>query len=307
MTDPTGPSVIILRYGEISLKTTYVRTSFENRLITNIKTALKSAGLEYSVTRERGRIYLITNKIPEATKVLKRISGIVSFSSAIQTTADLPTLTEATLILTKPLLSQQVSFALRVTRTGKHPYTSQDVARHIGAAVATATHAPVDLTIPDHEIFIEIRGKKAFLFTEKHRGIGGLPVGTQGTAAVLCDSPAATLAAWYMMHRGCSLILIGTHPADTPTLQAFLTRWNLTGTPFLLDPATPEFYDRLNNLIADYHCDALATPATRDDPQETLRRLTELKTHISVPLLTPVIALTTPEVERHCKEKEVSL
>ncbi len=301
------PILIIIRYGEISLKTPYVRTSFEHRLITNIHHALQTHNLTARITKEPGRIYLHTTPTPQIHTILAHISGIVSYSPAHQTTADLPTLTETVLTLTQPLLTPQTSFALRVTRTGSHPYTSQDAARTIGAAIQEATHAPVDLTHPAHELHIDIRGNRAYLFTTKHPGIGGLPVGTQGTAAALLDTPASLLAAWYLMHRGCALHLITTHSTEETPLYAFLNDWYLTSPVTSLDQTAPDFYDKLRTLTATHHIDALVTGATRDDLAQTIEWLSTLKAEVRLPLLTPLIALTTDEACIQATEKGVRL
>ena len=49
---------VIVRYGEIALKSEPVRRRFERRLIENIKLSLK--GLDYKLRRERGRIFTDT-------------------------------------------------------------------------------------------------------------------------------------------------------------------------------------------------------------------------------------------------------
>jgi tRNA uracil 4-sulfurtransferase len=304
MTTPP-PDIIIIRYGEISLKTPYVRTLFETRLIHNIHHPLQQQGIPHTISKQRGRIYLHTTHIPQSLPILAHTSGIVSYSPAHQTTTDLPTLTQTTLTIATPLLTPPTSFALRVTRTGTHPYTSQDAATHIGAAVATATHAPVDLTTPNQEIHIEIRGNNAYLFTQKTRGIGGLPVGTQGTIAILITHTSDILAAWYMMHRGCTILPLLTNTTLEHTLTRFLDRWHLDTTPIPLDPTTPDFPTRLTTILTQTGCDALATGASLNDPT-TLNELTHLKSITNLPLLTPIIALTSQEITIQCEQKEIT-
>ena len=305
MTTPT-PDIIILRYGEISLKTPYVRRLFETRLIHNIHHPLQQAGIPHTLSRQRGRIYLHTTHIHQSLPILAHTSGIVSYSPATQTTTDLPTLTQTTLTIATPLLTPTTSFALRVTRTGTHPYTSQDAATKIGAAVVTATRAPVDLTNPDHEIHIEIRGNKAYLFTEKTHGIGGLPVGTQGTVTILITRPSDILAAWYMIHRGCTILPVLANTTYEHMLTRFLDRWHLNATPVPLDPTNRDFPTRLTSLLTETDCDALATGASLADPTTTLKELAHLKSIVNLPILTPIIALTDQEITTQCAQKEIT-
>ncbi|MCS3923237.1 tRNA sulfurtransferase, partial [Methanosalsum natronophilum] len=81
----------------------------------------------------------------------------------------------------------------------------------------------VDLTDPDKEFFIEVRDNKAYIFTEKIKGVAGLPLGTQGKMVALVsggiDSP---VSAWMMMRRGVEIIPVyfDNDPyADSSTLN----------------------------------------------------------------------------------------
>jgi thiamine biosynthesis protein ThiI len=64
---------------------------------------------------------------------------------------------------------------------------------------------------PEKTIYIEI-ADKIYIYTKRHEGFGGLPVGTGGK--VLCllsggiDSP---VAAWLMMKRGCQVDFLHFH------------------------------------------------------------------------------------------------
>ena len=65
---------------------------------------------------------------------------------------------------------------------------------------------------PDLLCWIEIVEKSAYIYTEKIRGIGGLPVGVSGKVLVMLsggiDSP---VAAWRMMKRGAKAIFVHFH------------------------------------------------------------------------------------------------
>ena len=200
--------LIFIRYGELSLKSRYVRNHFESTLVRNIKNAFRSNNLQCTIHKERGRIYLYIYKISEGIRPLQRIFGITSVSPAIETTADMNSISEHAINISKKMIDKEDSFALRVTRTGQHSFTSQDVAVKIGNDIVKATKANVNLTKPNFELFIEIRNDKAFLFLEKFQGTGGLPLGTQGKALALIDSPQSILASWYLMRRGCKTIFV---------------------------------------------------------------------------------------------------
>jgi thiamine biosynthesis protein ThiI len=199
---------IIVRYGELALKSERVRRSFERCLIDNIKLALR--GLDYKLARERGRIFINTNKVDAAVKRLTRVPGIVSVSPAVKVDATMDAIRSAAVKEAKKTLKSGKTFAIRTRRVGKHTFSSQDVNIDVGSAVLNAIPGTrVDLSAPDQEISIEIRDRNAYVFTTTMAGVGGLPAGSQGNAVALLsggiDSP---VAAYLMMKRGCRVFPI---------------------------------------------------------------------------------------------------
>ena len=55
--------LILVRYGEIGLKSRSVRRRFEKKLISNIEDAFLRNKIECSVTSEWGRIYVYTENL----------------------------------------------------------------------------------------------------------------------------------------------------------------------------------------------------------------------------------------------------
>ncbi|EPC03282.1 hypothetical protein L861_17215 [Litchfieldella anticariensis FP35 = DSM 16096] len=95
-------------------------------------------------------------------------------------------------------------FCVRVKRRGEHEFRSDDLERHLGAALlAAAPGARVDLERPDIVVSLELKDKRLLLITQRRPGLGGYPLGTQGAALALIsggfDSP---VAAYRMIRRG---------------------------------------------------------------------------------------------------------
>ena len=201
--------LIIVRYGEIGVKSPKVRRRFENKLISNIKRKLNS-----EIQINQGRIFLYPENFDDAFEALSKVIGIVSFSPAVTTETDFKTI-EKTLnkyvedLITEGSFSPENTFAIRCRRVGEHEFTSQKMAGFCGSVVVKATGAPVDLSNPDFEFFVEVRDDKTYIFHEKIQGIGGLPVGTQGKVVALVsggiDSP---VAAFMMLKRGVEVIVL---------------------------------------------------------------------------------------------------
>jgi adenylyl- and sulfurtransferase ThiI len=61
------------------LKSEPVRRIYESILVRNIKLALKREGVEFTIRRKRGRIF-INGDVEKVKEALKNVFGIVSFS-----------------------------------------------------------------------------------------------------------------------------------------------------------------------------------------------------------------------------------
>ena len=211
--------VIIARYGEIGLKSPKIRSRFERKLVKNIK-----ATFECEVVRNQGRIYIHPKDFTESIEKLNRVFGVVSYSPAVSTKTTYEDIDKTLDEYTKQLIDENVldentKFAIKCRRVGKHDFTSQEMAAHCGGVVRNVVLAPVDLTNPDLTIFVEIRDNDTYIFHEKIKGPGGLPLGTQGKVVVLLssgiDSPVAT---YLMMKRGCEVVALNCNndPFTTP-------------------------------------------------------------------------------------------
>lgn len=216
MTEPDR--VWLVRYSEVFLKSEPVRREWERSLIRGIERALPGA----KARRERGRIWLSGEVDPE---VLKSVFGVVSFSLCdVVPLDDLSTGILA--FCERRSIGEAATFALRIRRIGKHPFTSRNLAERLGDLIrAEYPHLSVDLDHPGREIFVEIRDGTCYLFDQKIPGAGGLPLGVEGTLVALVsggiDSP---VAAYLMMKRGCRIVPLYV------ALEGYLDETNLART-----------------------------------------------------------------------------
>lgn len=294
--------LIIIRYGEIALKGKETRRRFENILVSNIKNALKNQNISNTIRMEWGRIYLYTTEINEAICVLKKIFGITSISPVLQTKSDFNSISKIARVITKEKLNNKTSFAIRATRTGKHDFSSQDVAIHVGNEIVKSTKANVNLTNPDFELFIEIRNDNAFLFTEKIKCVGGMPYGTQENILAIIDSYESILASWYLMRRGCKAIFLNTKESLTNTLSSFLEDWFIksdifqvkAGNNLLKDIGKTAFEKNFKAIVTGHFIDG--------DYKKILSDIELLKKHINLPFLQPLIAMNRKDINKKYKE-----
>jgi thiamine biosynthesis protein ThiI len=197
--------VVLVRYGEITLKDRWTRHSWERLLASNLAFDLRKSGLEHRVARSEGRIFIHTPD-PGAPRIAARVFGVVSASPAQTVLADIGDISQAAADMAMRIKPR--TFAIRPKRSGGS-ISSETIGREAGEAVRMATGAAVDLEDPELEIYVEARQDKAYLFTEILKGPGGLPLGSGGRmVALISGGIDSSVAAWMMMRRGCPVSLL---------------------------------------------------------------------------------------------------
>ena len=294
-------NVILIRYGELALKQKKTRMRFEQTLMRNISQALTTTDCSYRIVRDWGRIYVYTREVDQCLPVIQRIFGVVSLSPALLVKGTISDLNPVVIDIAHRLITPKKSFALRVTRTGAHEFSSQDAAIELGNAVVHATGAPVDLTNPAVEIHIDIRDEKAFVFTESFKGVGGLPLSTQGTVLSLIDSKFSLLAAWYLMKRGCEVVFVVTDDREFSAVQKFAFEWYAQPLIHVLHSTEETMGNDLKQVTEEYKCDALVLGTTLQQKEhKDLTFVRRLKAALTLPLLLPLIAMTDDEIQENC-------
>src|SRR3972149_2675386 len=158
--------VILVRFGELGLKSPYVRKQLLDRLVGNIQDLFAAEGIECLTRSDRGRVYVDANDLAAATGALRRVFGIVSFRPPPGAAGR---------------LRGGGSFAIRAGPSGPPPSSSQDLATLLGRRIQEAVPgARVDLSSPEVEVRVEVRENKAYVFDKVVDGPGGLPMGSQG-------------------------------------------------------------------------------------------------------------------------------
>jgi len=215
---------VVCHYSEIGLKGKN-RKFFEEKLIENIKKALPEDSFK-KVRRISGRILIELKESFQKEKIkkaLKNVFGISYFAFAIDCQQKIDAIKKKALELLKS--EKFRTFKIETQRSKKDfPLTSQEINEKVGEYVLNnlksqnsnlkskyhqKTKIKVNLKKPEVICFIEIVEKYAFLYLEKIKGPGGLPLGVSGKAVSLLsggiDSPVAS---FYTMKRGVKLIFV---------------------------------------------------------------------------------------------------
>jgi tRNA uracil 4-sulfurtransferase len=203
---------VVVHYKELALKGRN-RPWFIQLLVRNLRWALADFDIA-SVRSVMGRIEIELGRDvpwPEIADRVRRVFGIANFSLAGRGPHDFAAL--ASIILNDLGDRSPASFRVSVRRADKRfPLTSPQIEREVGGLIKEAKGWLVDLEHPALTIHIEMLPEYAFYFFGKEPGAGGMPTGTGGRLACLLsggiDSP---VAAYRMMRRGCSVLLVHFH------------------------------------------------------------------------------------------------
>jgi thiamine biosynthesis protein ThiI len=222
---------ILIRYGELGLKSRRVRARFTARLRDFIIEVMKLADLDCVIENDGGHLYVYSSDLPAAAEVLTRVFGIVSVSPAARVdVTDLDGLAAAVAAYSLHVIEPGQSFAVRARRTGTHTFTSMDLGRVAGSAVMLAFDSSlrVDLTRPQVELEVEVRGKVAYIYDRRMPAVGGLPPGSQGRVLCPLREREDAVACWMLMRRGCAPVLVvpeGDGATEDEDLVGTVRRW----------------------------------------------------------------------------------
>lgn len=207
--------VLSVSLGEIVLKGLN-RKYFEDKLIKQMRKAIKDIGFDI-IYKEQGKIYIEAAKenFPQMISRLKKVFGIVYISPCIRIEKDMEQIGEAAAIIMKERLEKgNVStFKVDTNRADKQfPIKSPDVSRKIGGVILEEfKELTVDVHNPDVYLYVDIK-QQAYVYTERTKSYGGLPIGTNGKGLLLLsggiDSP---VAGFMMAKRGIEISAVHYH------------------------------------------------------------------------------------------------
>ncbi len=235
-------ALVLVRYGELALKSAPVRREFEATLRRNILDQFVRDGLPGRLRSDHGHLYVEADDAERAVAILRRVFGVTSVSVVHDVPTDRVAIRDRLLALAEPRLRTDSSFAVRARRTGSHPFTSQELARDLGGDVLERfadRHLHVDLDHPDAELFVEVRGPHTYLYFDRASGPGGLPLGVAGRLVALVDGPRGALGAFLMMKRGCRVGIVAP-PGGAALAHDVLARFDprASVTEVAADPTT---------------------------------------------------------------------
>ena len=317
---------VIVRVHEIALKGGN-RSFFFNRLIANVRIALKGLDIERIRKLHMGVevSFYDESEWYEIKNRLKDVFGIVKFYRCYKLRPDMDAI--------KKFLSDEIpkldfkTFRISARRGNKNfPFTSVEINNELGNMVRELSGSQVKLEKPDLNIHIELQHGDALIYYEEETGLGGLPVGTGGNVLALLsggiDSP---VAAWRMMKRGCRVSFIhfhsfplveGTSREKARELASILNLYQYGCTLYLVPfgeaqkailLAVPPvyrvvMYRRFMARIAEGLATKLETRALVTGESlgqvgsQTLENMVTVRDAIDMPVLSPLIGMDKQEI-----------
>ena len=210
-------NTFIVRCGEIALKGMN-KPYFERVLLERIRRNRKKYdGVE--ANRREGLIFVKAPARYDADEVIQDISrvfGVASVSHAAEVASDLDVIYEAAGEYMADLMKSRniATFKVEAKRADKSfPVESPEISKRVGGAVLKHCKVlKVDVHQPDCVLYVNVRHGYTYIYADKIKGFGGLPLGTNGKGMVLLsggiDSP---VAAWMMAKRGMVIEAVHFH------------------------------------------------------------------------------------------------
>lgn len=326
---------VLIRYGEVALKGGN-RHHFERILMRRIKEKVSDL-MDPDIKSKGGLLIMdITKEINDLNETKKNdflgrlrskllsVFGIDSISFALITKPNLSYIIDAVPGFVEQLRRDRAidTFKVEAKRSDKSfPAKSPEIASKVGAGILKAVkNIGVDVHNPDLIVNVNVRNENAYIYEDRIRGQGGLPLGACGKGLLLLsggiDSP---VAGFLMARRGMSISAVhfNSYPYTSKRaldkvmrLKDQLAEYvgnfdvrtvNLLPAQMAIRSKAPEnegtiltrrFMIRIANIIAEeVHANALITGESLGQvASQTAESLAVTDAAANLPILRPLIA-----------------
>jgi len=326
---PTGPGrLLLVRFsGDVTTKAPATRRRFLQRMARNLKDALKSEDIGFSLERTHNRFFIRVDD-DRAVAAVSRVFGVQSLASvSSHPWRSLPELVEAGFEIFAEAVRGH-SFAVRVKRVGERsriPIRGAELERALGARLGAVARG-VDLGAPEVVARVELMPGRAFFFQENRPGHGGLPLGCEGRALSLVSGGFdSAVASWQMLKRGVALDYVfcnlggRSHQLETlRVMKVIADRWSYGTRPHFhaidFDGVTREIQARVRTrywqvvlkrmmlraataVASEREALALVTgDAIGQVSSQTLQNLAVISGATPLPILRPLVGFNKEEI-----------
>lgn len=211
----TKIDAIGLGYGELVLKGKN-RGTFERNIKKRLKNKLNNLSFETTLSNDMSKEFILLPKgnAKEVLEAIKNVFGINSLFLTKKVEKDIDKIKEKVLEVANEVYDNGAkNFKVEVNRADKtFPINSIDFAKELGGHIlVNSKFTDVKMKDPDLLIYVDIR-KDVYVYTEKRKAYGGLPLGSAGHGLSLIsggiDSPVAS---FLMAKRGMKMSYVTFH------------------------------------------------------------------------------------------------
>ena len=322
--------LLSVSFGELFLKGKN-RNKFFKAAIDNIKRNIKDIGYE-DMYLESSKLYIKADKndFDDLIREIKKVFGIIYISEIKRCDKKIESIEDALKEILDNMDINNKSFKVITNRVDKSfeiksPEFSQMMGGFILKKYAKENNLKVDVHNPDFKVFIDIK-KYAYVYANRHEGIGGLPLGSSGNGLLLLsggiDSP---VAGFMMAKRGMRINCLHFHSYPFTSKRALQKAIDLgkilsqyTGNMRIYSVNMAEIYKSINKnchrnqttilsrrfmmriaekISEKNSYDALITGESLGQvASQTVESMTVIEDATKLPIFKPLIALDKTEI-----------
>lgn len=207
----------IVRCGEVALKGMN-KPYFERILLERVRKAIECYEDAEAKWIDGLMFVRVPADIPEDDVIAKcvRVFGVASVSPAVEAPKNIDEIGRVAAEFMQKIIDEEgvQTFKVKGKRADKSfAVQSPEIGRIVGAIILKSCKVlRVDVHDPQVTLTVDVRREGAYIFRDKIRGFGGLPLGTNGKGLILMsggiDSP---VAAFMMAKRGMSIEAVHFH------------------------------------------------------------------------------------------------
>lgn len=205
--------MLSVSFGELNLKGANKR-SFITNIIRRINHAIRKYPVE-DTFYQQGKYYIQADKtnFDEMIAAIKKVFGIIYISPCLRTEKNQLSIEEGVLQIVGERDNTMKTFKVETNRVDKRFLPkSPELNKHLGGVILNAfPELSVDVHVPDFKVYVDIK-EDAFVYIDRIRGFGGLPIGSSGRGLLLLsggiDSPVAGFLA---AKRGMKISAVHFH------------------------------------------------------------------------------------------------
>lgn len=322
--------LLSVSFGELFLKGKN-RNKFFKAAIDNIKRNIDNIGYE-DMYLESSKLYIKADKnnFDNLIKEIKKVFGIIYISEIKRCDKNKESIENALKEILDNMDIKNKTFKVITNRVDKSfetksPEFSQMMGGFILKNYAKDNNLKVDVHNPDFKVFIDIK-KYAYVYANRHEGIGGLPIGSSGNGLLLLsggiDSP---IAGFMMAKRGMKIDCLHFHSYPFTSKRALQKALDLgkilsqyTGKMRIYSVNMAEIYKSINKncrrnqttilsrrfmmrigekISAKNNCNALITGESLGQvASQTVESMTVIEDATNLPIFKPLVALDKTEI-----------